>query len=294
MEVQVFFAALQRPSFLGRLFLCPVQIEDRPARKAEAGGRFAPVTAFLISGPPGSGKTTALRHMLESNAAEGRSILAVAQPDCGRLPDGTALGFDLELLASGSACMETARSAGLMRADSGVLYLRSLPLARRSGAAETAGVSAVHTAPHADPDTAASAGCAAEASPIQNWGPFGFYAAAFDTALDFMSSGLREHGAAPLLIGIDEIGPLELRRRQGLWPVLHMCIKAAAAAESVAFTAGDAAAPATMPGRSGPLSLALCIRPSLLTELSTLLEAQGFSVEPKILSAPFRCQTPST
>ena len=229
------------------------------------------MTAFLISGPPGSGKTTALKALAAERAAGGCSVISVIQPDCGRLPDGTALGFDLELLASGPAFVALARSAGLISGGHCALYSRILPLARRSSAAGATAAAAAAGGTLPDPDRAR-----------QNWGPFSFDISAFDTALDFVRAGLGDCGSSPLFIGIDEIGPLELSRKQGLWPVLRLCLDAAAGEQAIGSCQ---AVGGTASSRPGSISLALCVRPALLSELSALLGEGGFRVEQRSLPA---------
>jgi type II secretory ATPase GspE/PulE/Tfp pilus assembly ATPase PilB-like protein len=52
-----------------------------------------PTRCFILTGPIGSGKTSALRAAVARLAEAGRGVAAVSQPDLGRGPDRGALGF---------------------------------------------------------------------------------------------------------------------------------------------------------------------------------------------------------
>jgi len=77
-------------------------------------------TCVVLTGPPGSGKTTALRAALQIHAAAGRRVSAAIQPGFDRNSDGLARSFALELIA----------------ASGGSFVSESLPLARELEAGE--------------------------------------------------------------------------------------------------------------------------------------------------------------
>jgi nucleoside-triphosphatase THEP1 len=58
-----------------------------------------PRSCIILTGPIGSGKTCALRRIIEELAFAGRRVSALLQPDRGRGPDGVALGFSMEFLS---------------------------------------------------------------------------------------------------------------------------------------------------------------------------------------------------
>jgi nucleoside-triphosphatase THEP1 len=58
-----------------------------------------PTRCFILTGPIGSGKTSALRACVARLAQGGGRVAAVAQPDLGRGSDRGAFGFQMELIA---------------------------------------------------------------------------------------------------------------------------------------------------------------------------------------------------
>jgi nucleoside-triphosphatase THEP1 len=77
-------------------------------------------SCIILTGPPGSGKTLALRSALSGLATAGRGLAAAIQPGFDRGPGGLASSFAMELLSG----------AG------GSLASELLPLARELGAGE--------------------------------------------------------------------------------------------------------------------------------------------------------------
>jgi nucleoside-triphosphatase THEP1 len=182
-----------------------------------------PTRCFILTGPIGSGKTSALRAFVSRLAEVGLRVAAVAQPDLGRGPDRMASGFELELVSG----------AG------GDLSRERIPLARSLGEGES------------PPEGGLSLG------------RFLFEAGAFERALGFVREVA---GARPPLdvLGLDEIGGLELEGGGGLFPALCLALDAARA-----------------PG--GPL-LVLSAKARLAERLQGLVEGQGLSCA--LLSPP--------
>jgi hypothetical protein len=185
---------------------------------------------LILAGPIGSGKTSGLGALLRAFSSEGRRIAAVLQPDTGRGPDRVARGFEMEFLSSAGGVA------------SGALSSERIALAREL------------------PDGPASSGpLGADEFAL---GHFLFEAAAFRRAEAFVRAEL---AAAALrggldALGLDEIGSLELKRKEGLWPCLDLALASAAAG-------------------SGPSLLVCASRDSNAGGLRDLAAAAGLEVE---------------
>jgi nucleoside-triphosphatase THEP1 len=146
-----------------------------------------PRICLLLTGAIGSGKTSAMRSILASLAAEGWRASAILQVAEGRIPDGTARGYSMEYLRAKRGELAAER-AGLARE----LAEGELPL----------------------PGSLAL-------------GRFVFDRSAFSKAERFMRSALGNKGGAEIL-GLDEIGRLELLQGEGLMPCLELSLDALA------------------------------------------------------------------
>jgi nucleoside-triphosphatase THEP1 len=146
----------------------------------------------IVTGPRASGKTRLLRKIIERLAGSGRRVRALIQPDEGRDPGGLALAFSLEFLSS----------------EGGRLVAERIPLAREAKPGEAA------------PERAASHDHLA-------LGRFIFERSAFARASEFISDSLQS-GETVDVLGLDEIGRLELLRGEGLMPCLNLALAVAA------------------------------------------------------------------
>jgi nucleoside-triphosphatase THEP1 len=184
-----------------------------------------PSSCIILTGPLGSGKTVELRSALGSLAASGRDVAAVIQPGFGRGPDGLATSFAMELLLS---------------SGDGSLSSDRFPLARELAPGEE--VALQQAAPQR-----------------QTLGRFVFETGAFARAEAFVQSALDTRSSLEVF-GLDELGRLELRRREGLRPCLDLALAALAASE-------------------GRLALICAAREDCLPELRDLARSIGLKTE---------------
>ncbi len=70
-----------------------------------------PRSCLILTGPIGSGKTSAMRSIFEGLAADGRRLSAVLQPDEGRRPDGAAIAFAMEYLRAAGGRLAAERAS---------------------------------------------------------------------------------------------------------------------------------------------------------------------------------------
>jgi nucleoside-triphosphatase THEP1 len=185
-------------------------------------------SCIILTGPPGSGKTVSLRGALRDLAAAGFRLSAVIQPGHDRSPAGLAGRFSLELLSSCDFSLAS----------------ELLALARELGPGEGQ----------------EREGAARESLIL---GRYIFDSRAFERAEIFLKSALKgalPGDAAPEILGIDEIGHLEMLRHEGLRPCLDGALKA-------------------LSGSGGPRVLICAVREDCVGELVRLALSIGLDVE---------------
>jgi nucleoside-triphosphatase THEP1 len=141
---------------------------------------------IIVSGAPGSGKTSALERALAVLAGRGIRVRACLSYATERVAEGPALGFDLAFFENGADQGAELRETG------------RIELARR---------------PPPEPGD----------SPVRDrLRPFVFAAEAFSRASAFFCAPAAEGGGAGRgVVAVDEIGPLELSEDGGFFPVLR-------------------------------------------------------------------------
>lgn len=191
---------------------------------------MSPASCLILSGPIGSGKTTALRSLVADRAERGERVAAALQPDRGRGPDGVALGFQMELLSSASGRLVSERM--------------DLAVSRAQGLVQGRGAE----------------------SPLGDgrfvFGRFDFRVASFARAEAFLREELGPsdaEGPAVDVVGLDEIGRLELDLVAGLRPCLDLALRA-------------------IEGGGGPSLLVCASRDSNSGALSDIVAALGIEV----------------
>jgi len=163
-------------------------------------------------------------------AESGFRVAAAIQPDTGRRSDGGALGFELELIEG----------------TRGALKAERLPLARAISPDEAEGSSG--------------------RSPALAMGRFVFEAESFGRAEALIGRAIAGEGAAEgtaavEVIGLDEIGRLELAGERGLASALSLALDAVAG----------------VLGLAEPRLLAVAARDSFVAELVELVAARGLA-----------------
>lgn len=150
-----------------------------------------PRSCLIIAGPPGSGKTEALRGLARSLAEEGRELRCLLEPSSARDGEGLASGYALEFL-SGSQGACTSELVDLAT----VLGPGELP---------PAGALALDR--------------------------LVYERAAFARGRAFIAAGLAPGPGAARLLLLDGIGRLELQRGEGLAGCLELALNAVAGGE---------------------------------------------------------------
>ncbi len=147
----------------------------------------------IITGPKGSGKTSALRLRVYGTLVDRQPLCAVYQRQTGRNADGIGRAFELEALSW----------VGGTSAD----YVKRLLCVQAT-----------------DPlvETYRENGF----SPTEPLGPFLFDTSVFQTALDVVRRFLREPVGRSRVFFLDELGKLELERSRGLFPLVELIVQA--------------------------------------------------------------------
>lgn len=166
------------------------------------------ISAILITGPQGAGKTSLLRrnafqafiNLLEQESSRRSLFVMISQVQTGRGADGKALGFDIEAFCP---------------SPEGELRLFRKALCRTAEATER---------DFLPPKDGSVSFPVAEPFVL---GPYRFDPGAFESLARWLAPVLREQYDS-IQVFIDELGRLELDKKNGLWPLYQALLRAIA------------------------------------------------------------------